>query len=36
MGGGIMSEHVRDIDASPGISIPLVEVLKEFRKKRRN
>jgi hypothetical protein len=32
-----MSEYDRDIlDASPGISIPLVEMLKEFRKKRRN
>jgi hypothetical protein len=31
-----MSEYVRDIDASPGISTPLVEMLKEFRKQRRN
>ena len=35
-GGGRMSEYVRDIDASPGISTPLVEMLKEFRKERRN
>jgi len=30
-----MSEYVRDIDASRGISPLLVEMLKEFRKKRR-
>jgi hypothetical protein len=31
-----MGECVRDVDASPGISTSLVEMLKEFRKKKRN
>jgi hypothetical protein len=37
-GGGVlrMGEYVRDIAASPEISTPLVEMLKEFRKKKRN